>query len=190
MKYRPILFSAPMVLAILEGRKTKTRRIMKPQPSEEWQPFNYCTIQKFIGDGVLAEPKDSAPWGYCNEYGDEGYPCPFGTVGDRLWVRETFFCATGEPGPTLCHYRADNDCDEFKGLWRPSIFMPRWASRITLEIVSVKVERLQDISEADELAEGATPEMPFGTVWRKINTKPDIRWEDNPWVWAIEFKKV
>lgn len=210
VKERPILFSGPMVRAIRDGRKTQTRRAVKPQPPEGHR----VTRCPYTGTGWSFEHPDGAC--YCkrlvNPYGDPG--CFDGEPGDRLWVREAHKFAAGLDGksasaiaescmeanyrhpwaPTL--YAADrgvsNDAvlNDFGGAWgksRPSIHMPRWASRILLEITGVKAERLQSISEADKAAEGATPDMPFGTVWRQINTAPGIRWEDDPWVWAIEF---
>jgi hypothetical protein len=198
MKERPILFSGPMVRAILEGRKTQTRRIVK-------DPI--CTNQELYADAGLI-------W-----YGGFGLrkPCKFGAVGDRLWVKETFCQPTFEE---KCFYRADmpihidrkesglnEDIDfvdsDFK--WKPSIFMPRWASRITLEIVSVRVERLQWITEEDAKAEGVEPYnakmyvhgrgvlehsyVPeYAMLWNDINGAGS--WSSNPWVWVIEFKKV
>jgi hypothetical protein len=202
-KERPILFSGPMVRAIIEGRKTQTRRIVKPQPGHE-QTIESC-------------PYVDSSWGINDTSGCHCHSlkCPYGIVGDRLWVRETWFCAAGEPGPMLCYYRADGDRPEFKGLWKPSIHMFRWASRITLEITSVKVERLQDIAPDDARAEGcndsawcvtdwpekATRRLPafydrgqdgivltnFASLWQSING-PDS-WDANPWVWVVEFKK-
>ncbi len=165
-KERPILFSGPMVRAILDDRKTQTRRVLKPQPSHG------VTISKFEDrwccNGLLTgiPKKLSKP-----------FACPHGEVGDRLWVREAFYIdlCPYESGPLpesaefddwrdAIYYRADGDCcdqipececaTEGKPKWRPSIHMPRWASRITLEITGVRVERLNDISEEDAIAEG------------------------------------
>jgi hypothetical protein len=149
MKERPILFSAPMVKAILEDRKTQTRRVLNPQPS----------------GGVQYHP--CAPHCAINGNGDR-LLCKFGKHGDRLWVRETHFinhflgskCPEAERDDVEIFYRATDDkfirsSEDTEGLaWKPSIHMPRWASRITLEITGVRVERLQDISEADAIAEG------------------------------------
>lgn len=166
MSERPILFSAPMVRAILEGRKTQTRRVVKPQSKIVVHPNG----QPLTDAGWLPELDN-----------------PYGQPGDRLWVRETFAPTPGavQNKHNGIIYRAD--ATEEKWTWKPSIFMPRWASRLTLEIVGVCVEHLHDISDANKLAEGATVDVPFGTVWKRINTKPGIRWEDNPWVWVIEF---
>ena len=167
-KERPILFAGPMVNAILEDRKTQTRRIMKENT-----------------DG-----------------------CPYGIPGDRLWVREAWApLSTFAPAELGYLYRADHH----KGLekkdgdqkWKPSIHMPRVASRITLEITGIKVERLQNISEADAQAEGVEFPAPYSGVnnkthptcidafqvlWTSING-PDS-WSQNPWVWAIQFKRI
>jgi hypothetical protein len=154
-KERGILFSAPMVRAILEGRKTQTRRVVK------------------------------------NQVRRDGYTCPYGKPGDVLWVRETW-CGDRFNG---VGYRAT---DAQSGPWKPSIFMPRWASRITLEITDVQVERVHDINECDIVAEG----IPFPTdryvsyeellaafrdLWDSINGKT-YPWASNPWVWALTFK--
>ena len=152
MKERPILFSAPMVRAILDGRKTMTRRILTERHGEY---------------------------------------CPYGHPGDFLWVRETFYNSRMDNSmPT--HYRADNQDEDFQLIWNPSIFMPRWASRILLEITAVRVERLQKISEDDARAEGVSPETvgPFSELWDSINRKPGRTWADNPFVWVIEFKRI
>jgi hypothetical protein len=197
VKERPILFSAPMVRALLEGRKTQTRRVVKfrvtgPNPPQ--------TLDFYDGD----------KWkGTCHEDGRSGNAlklCPYGVPGDRLWVRETWSmaksCNVHEP-----FYRADGEASgrqttlsyhEREARWRPSIFMPRWASRITLEVTDVRVERLQEISEADALAEGAKQHQDkdpdygyagwYRALWESING-PDS-WAANPWVWVIEIKRV
>ena len=178
MTERPILFSAPMVRALLAGTKTQTRRVVKRNAYE-----------KSIHADQFAPPTCA---------------CPYGQPGDRLWVRETWAKwgrddQCGE-GPSVTHepiYRADGSPWDEQDKWRPSIHMPRAASRILLEITSVRVERLQDISEADTVAEG----IPAGEVspadagrfayrllWESING-PDS-WAANPWVWVLEFKRV
>jgi len=161
-KEHPILFSSSSIMAILEGRKTQTRRIIRTQRTQRSS-------------------------------------CPY-KVGMRLWVRETWGLYDTEPkdGPehAMIFYRAsDGDNYELRyQLWRPSIFMPRWASRIMLEIVRVRVERLQDISEVDAKAEGVTAASSaresYQTLWDQINKKRGWAWECNPWVWVIEFKKL
>ena len=192
MKERPILFSGPMVRAILDGSKTQTRRIAKE--------FNEMPNL----DGILRR--------FPNQEG-----CPYGTPGDRLWVRETF--AQGVEGcPGGISYRADHFDPKGDGpahpmKWRPSIFMPRIASRILLEITDVRVQRLQEISDEDVRAEGIeelalqadepgawwtaapdrrfhsrTPRGAFLRLWREIHG--DGSWDANPWVWAITFRRL
>lgn len=202
MKERPILFSAPMVRALLAGTKTQTRRALKPQPSE------------FVGGpGVTLRDGSPAPLIALDDsvepYGRE-IACPYGQPGDRLWVRETFGFSGSGYIPDI-HFRATNPEAPILGRWHPSIHMRRIDSRITLEITSVRVERLQDISEADAQAEGATPipdpcdhvrlacadigcsgpqphRVGFRALWQDINGPGS--WDANPWVWAIEFRRV
>lgn len=219
VKERPILFSGPMVKAILEGRKTQTRRVIKPQPQliedENWRGGAYL---KFKGASVNIEQCRA---GLLREASGVAIS-PYGQSDDRLWVRETW--RTEERGKEMIDgigFRADNgfrrieDTSEAseqwvvanhdsKGnkmhkVWRPSIFMPRWASRITLEIKSTRVERLQDITGADAKAEGVDPFMgkdalayraAFQIGWDSINAKRGYSWESNPWVWVIEFSKL
>lgn len=168
MKARPILFSGAMVRALLEGRKTQTRRVMKPQ-----------------GMAIAAK-------------GAPAYYCPHGEIGDALWVRETY-CENNMGDPV---YKATADLEvrdlewEFgKVRWKPSIYMPRWASRLTLEITGVRVERLQDISDTDAMAEGVDrtntslrgyAKERFKRLWQSINGTDS--WDANPWVWVLEFK--
>ncbi len=222
MKERPILFSSPMVHALLNGTKTKTRRIVKDQDR----------IRK---NGDIVE--------YLNHFGNwqpwedraKTMRCPYGQPGDRLWVRETwmpdaprdgtwddfaFFGSKGSPlsmiprrfqTPKHCLFRASWDSEKAPLVgWKPSIHMPRWASRINLEITSVRVERLQDISEADAIAEGiekvgeffGVPSfrdygggktgceaiLSYETLWESINGPGS--WDANPWVWRIEFERA
>lgn len=202
LKERPILFSAPMVRAILEGRKTKTRRVVKTKP------FKFGGVEPtqnflFLKDGI-------AHFGF-NDLITNKVKCPYG-VGDRLWVRENFaFVGGGDPGLLLC--QADwqetaklHKCDnaDKPPRWKPSIHMPRWASRITLEITDIRVERLQDIRQDGAKAEGATPKLPrilgddyifrddytggFIDLWESINGKGS--WGANPFVWVIGFERV
>lgn len=201
MKERPILFSAPMVLAILAARKTQTRRIIK---DDLW---------------ACLTPEDFAPDGDA----EPGEYCPHGAPGDHLWVRETWATHADE-GQTFVNYRARmrgesgisepgavrpeifyraDGGEPFINNWRPSIFMPRWASRLTLEVESVRVERLQDISEEDAKAEGVEPApfckagRPNGMVhveafehlWDRINVDR-ASWKSNPWIWVVSFKRV
>ena len=241
IKERPILFSAPMVRAILEGRKTVTRRAIKVQPRID-ASSNFC-----VGN---------------SNYGQDGYgkpvtkhfvtgSCPYGKPGDQLWVRETFAllgnedggcidwqdnlvkgdergaariyrasCPPGDYGlnqiPAKAEWKPDTEAMEYDGAWRPSIHMPRWASRILLEITDVRVERLQDISEDQANAEGivgvafrpddgwpictgymvgpddgkallkTTATEAFADLWNSTGGN----WDANPWVWVVEFKRV
>jgi hypothetical protein len=200
MTERPILFSAPMMRAILSGEKTQTRRIVKPQPQANTVTWG-CTA----GQG----------FGFSFGGGDR-IRCKFGEVGDRLWVRETWrpqvIDADGQVRITCVDSCRDVYPPED---WRipksaergnvPSIFMPRWASRITLEITSVRVERLNEISEEDAMAEGMrllngrytfndglweerTAIDAFKALWHKINGEQS--WLANPWVWVVGFKVI
>lgn len=216
MTERPILFSAPMVRAILEGRKTQTRRIVRLKPGQQ-----------------VDERDDGSSWPWTDYDGADMWhwlPCPYGQPGDRLWVRETWavpHALDGRkpryvPADARFHYRADEDAGGLR--WRPSIHMPRWASRITLEITEVRVERLQEIGEADAIAEGlkritkdggatikhgipdrdglpgtddtgwpwrdwsADPRVAFRRLWESIHG-PDS-WAANPWVWVVGFSRV
>jgi len=224
MKTTPILFSGPMVRAIMEGRKTQTRRVISPQP--------YYHAR----DGLLSDG-----WGWKHSKGSmEAWAedrigsqmikyAPFGTVGDRLWVRETWqHIPAARPSgyftnPKLIGknywYRASDCLPTWGGSkWRPAIFMPKDACRITLEIVSVKVERLQDITQEGAKAEGFPipggvpgriivteldgtvkkskvtihdfdPLTGFRRIWEALNGKKSP-WERNDWVWVYEFKPI
>jgi hypothetical protein len=212
---RPILFSGPMVQAILAGTKTQTRRLVKT-PLE-------CTVhdRRPLWDQIVVDPGGTVfgPGPYVKvpyTGGDMGEDvidstrqrCPYGYPGEHLWVREAWCDPMGDRVPV---YRADGDsaaervaartapsiAREYpKSRWRPSIHMPRWASRITLEITEVRVHRLQEISDADALAEGfekepCVPIHPcdwFRDLWDSINGAGS--WEANPWVWAISFRRV
>jgi hypothetical protein len=221
MTERPILFSAPMVRAILDGRKTQTRRIMKVQPP----PDALVTVEHYHpividrhGDMQPGDEIFGAHW----DDGEFGLKSPYGAPGDTLWVRETWGAVwpADEPVPLRqceIEYRAELPpgctdrpgewpADEGNGpevpKWRPSIHMPRWASRITLRITDIRVERLQDISEDDARAEGVSSEWDdyekygqsepyrygFSALWNDINGPG--AWDDNPWVWAISFERV
>lgn len=183
---RPILFSAPMVRAILNGRKTQTRRIVR---------LNESGRVKQIG-GLKNWHLDDA---------NAVQACPYGKLGDHLWVRETWAEIPDDGGTWI--YRADDPDDAWKqesGVrWKSGRFMPRAASRITLEIAGVRVERLKEITDEGAKAEGVeamawtngngtltmryTPHSVFATLWDEINVKK-APWESNPWVWVIEFK--
>lgn len=196
MRERPILLNAEMVRAVLDGRKTQTRRILTPRQ------LKMIDAAASIGE---CYPLES---GHQHENSQSYYRewCPFGAVGDRLWVRETWAEAGGSapelqlyrasyPAHVPCHYENVPPAEQIR--WRPSIHMPRWASRITLEITGVRVERLKCISEEDARAEGAPTEccvigdkhfLGFRTLWRSIYGEES--WQANPWVWVIEFKRV
>lgn len=226
MKERPILFSSPMVRAILAGRKTVTRRVVT------------------VGD-TIEERDDGTQWPYFTTWthGDDGSPwasCPYGAPGDRLWVRETWrYHGWTEDGAPWIKYAADDSTrlveripDEWSDRladiwadlsddanmaidgraadrkWRPSIFLPRWASRVTLAVTAVRVERLQEIDELDALNEGVqgravdgvldgkpgryvvgSARDEFAELWDGINGDR-APWASNPWVWRVEFKVV
>lgn len=190
VKERGILFSAPMVRAILDGRKTQTRRVVKDQRL----------------DGVAdvlrrASPRRRGEYEFMWAEPDHEISLkPYAVPGERLWVRETW---REHPETGLPEYRANDDFDGVR--WRPSIFMPRWASRIMLDVVSVRIERLQDITEADILAEGVTVPIaaelsgiPWSSIptlhaawrygWEAINGVES--WGANSWVWRIEFRRT
>ena len=217
MKERPILFNASMVRAILKGRKTQTRRVIKPQP----------VLGKPWKHGWIVDPDVmDIPIAYC----------PHGIPEDRLWVRETWatiatydylkpsVIPNGEARRPVIYYAAHPESAAWnspnRGKVRPSIFMPRWASRIMLEVTGVRVEQVQEISEKDARAEGlesysssygsgsasfpiqiykAFPEKDggflratraFEALWDSINAKRGFGWDANPWVWVIEFEAV
>jgi hypothetical protein len=253
MKERPILFSSPMVRAILDGRKTQTRRVVKPQPATGQGMVNagYCGDQNlWLRNGPCSNTDAAIEW-----------RCPYGKVGDRLWVRESwrigawceddgsiaidYLSSTPEKTPFITvpedleDYHGSsvferywkqscNDCikagtksnEDDRYYWdvgqspcriRPPIHMPRWASRITLEITDIRVERLQDISDEDAIDEGVqvslggmwcgsphkahgaprqhnNPHTAFRDIWESI--KGSGSWDANPWVWVLTFGRV
>ncbi|RQO58006.1 hypothetical protein DBR47_14535 [Paucibacter sp. KBW04] len=190
MKERPILFNGAMVRAVLAGTKTQTRRIFKAKNGGVWPNERDLPGMRQILRN-----------------------CSYGQPGDRLWVRETFAEGIHQMAD-VNHwaYAADRFGEQQRlgDLWKPSIHMPRAASRLTLEVTGVRVERLQDISEADAQAEGAMPLDPcdharrscaeigcsgpqdyrggFKALWESINGPGS--WEANPWLWVVEFKKT
>ena len=191
MKERPILFSGPMVRAILEGRKTQTRRILKDPLDKKGGQF--CVEYADDDPNFLVHVHSPKCGGYC-DYACH-YPCPYGQVGDRLWVRESFnWSADDELLPGENHkkcperegwnaknvvWAADGERTHpewGKALWKPSIHMPRWASRITLSIKGVRVERLQAISPDDLVAEG------IGEMTRALISKYEAGWEPQCWL--------
>lgn len=204
MKARPIPFSAPMVRALLAGSKTQTRRAVKFKP---WHQ--------------IEERDDGSPWPWMwdgERDADHWLPCPYGAAGDRLWVRESFrLCAEADATPPRdtdaayrVWYEADAPHQPGFGKLRPGMFMPRWASRLVLTLESVRVERLNDISEADALAEGVTPKWEpgcsgrlmeafsgfsfrpgasaYADLWEQINGPGS--WSANPWVWVVSFRRL
>lgn len=220
MKERPILFTGAMVRALLDGSKTQTRRLMKPQPEpipgesgKHWWLDRKAQMMTRMED-VLQRPEAA---------GMAGDICPYGQPGDGLWVRETwqedpeddgtwhytsYMGCKGSPlsdiprkfqKPEFCIYREGYSGPDL--VWRLSIHMPRWASRILLEIVSVRVERLQDIGVEEIEAQGVVTSgeaimehgcrarvLDFTRLWEGINGAGS--WDANPWVWVIEFKRV
>ncbi len=200
MKEKPILFSGEMVRAILDGRKTQTRRVVKErhQPNGLWGR-NPATGQEQIQQNYPLQ--NVRPWWNIGGINGAAIHCPYGQVGDRLWVKETFsLLPSGQ-----IWYRADGHSIN-DGHWKPSIFMRRKYSRITLEIVSARVERLNEISFHDARCEGIWGDGKGGFVvagteicerdavvayrrlWESINGAGS--WADNPWVWVIEFTKL
>lgn len=210
VKARPILFSGEMVRAILERRKTQTRRLSGlKMVNERPDQFTHATVRD---DGVT--------WDFW--YGADSYVvrCPYGQPGDRLWVRETWQQVRDIDGKrfTVNSTQRCQDArvvysatlsEEEPPTWRPSIHMPRWASRITLEVTVVRVERLQEIESNDVYAEGfpvydydehalATAREykmapllhQFACVWDRLNVKRGYPWESNPWVWVVSFKRI
>lgn len=227
MSERPILFSDAMVRAILEGRKTQTRRVMASGPPDGMTEKD-IRVEVFTPSyedrhGDLQPGPDT--FGAYDIHGEWGVKCPYGQPGDLLWVRES--CRIWWDGYTMggsvVEYRDGTHrgvgahsvavpgvaricgvgglgayCQEHTK-WRPSIHMPRLASRLTLRVADVRVERLQDISEADALAEGVEPSKEdhvplyscratFERLWDSINGKrPGCSWADSPWVWVVSF---
>ena len=179
MKSRPILFSTPMVLAILAGNKTQTRRVVKSPYS------NYPCVTKHI---------TSCEFDFHHDEGIGQYTAsPYGKPSDQLWVRETFVWEGDTKYTDMFpigsfFYKADFEENEGPTKWKPSIFMPREASRITLEITDIRVESLKEITEEDAKAEGLSDVSRFREIWFKINSVNS--WETNPWVWVIEFKRI
>ena len=220
MREKPILFSGEMVRAILDGRKTQTRRVVKPQPSPEWQKIVPGLYTPTVVRGGVESP-GAEVYGFASA--EEGWESPYGKPGDRLWVREKWSASLN--GYPVCNlkpseydqasriwYAAENNRPAWaETRWQPSIFMPRWASRIMLEVTAVRVERLQDISERDAVEEGIYQNVgghrpcggpgltgwnvceEFRELWESINADRDggqFRWAANPWVWVVEFQEA
>lgn len=219
MSTRPILFSAPMVKAILAGRKTQTRRVVV-QPKRWHGRFDIAT------DEVIG-PEEIWWWNGVHDRTGASQPCPYGKAGDALVVRETWqYGGFTEDGYPFIGYRADGarelkerypeewaerlediwaalSSDENYSIdsraadrrWRPAIHMPHWASRIALSVTGVRAERIQQISAADSLAEGIDhhtmndPRVEFQWLWDSINGKR-APWDSNPWVWVVQFARA
>lgn len=242
MNEKPILFSDNMVRAVLNGRKTQTRRVIRLHPRSHIYDGKVEN-----SDAIFRITSEDKVSGKCKMIDNYRIPCPHGGIGDRLWVRETWKISSHMEGePVEFQYRSDGtileensdftDCLKYEdwydkmcerstheleqlGLepdewgmyywkrgesplkWIPSIFMPRWASRINLEITNIRVERVQEISIDDIYAEGCksiscsdedASELYewFSELWNSINKKRGYGWDDNPWVWVIEFKRT
>jgi hypothetical protein len=242
MKTRPIIFNSEMVRAILGGRKTQTRRVIKPQPPAEVSLMSRSCLPGWHGYSEI-DQDEHQPTGYAVN-------CPYGDAGDELWLRETWRVYSWPEDPEYIQYRADNgidqidtgadgyyengeqwsermlrqsieDCEkagikpdedgwytfpdeECPTRWRPSIHIPRWASRITLRVTGVRVERVQEITLRDVLAEGIeirqiwlygcdgdeadrVARLPFERLWNSINKKRGFGWDVNPWVFVVTF---
>jgi len=196
VRERPIIMHAESVRAILAGRKTQTRRVVTPQPV-----------------GL------TSPWRGANlSVGGRDHRCPYGAPGERLWCRETWMCdeyGRRHQSAGMVHYRADA---ESMGAWRSPLFMPRWASRLTLEVVDVRVERVWDITPLDAYAEGCgcdecvvcngtgdydgaacgecdgegriRERANYRRLWDALNAKRGYPWASGPWVWVVEFRRV
>jgi len=184
MTERPIIFSSPMVRAILSGAKTQTRRVLKPQPPAEIAGLNVPAMLR-----------------------DADFRCPYGDPGDRLYVKEQHeFVLSGPYNVLHVLYKADmTERDMFDAPYtpkinrgRPSIHMPRWVARLTLEVLKVRVERVQEISLYDVQQEGINvgplsltgARYQYSLLWDSINAKRGYGWETNPWVHVVTFKRV
>lgn len=211
IKERPIIFSGPMVRAILEGRKSQTRRIIKPQPSKNCTGFSPA----ISGEHWIEQLPVKVPAGMLHPrqgavdttISGNSLRCPYAPVGARIWVREAYLVRGAGKIPV---YKADLSAVDAAGFgamyggWKRAMYMPRWASRIVLEIINIRVERVQDISEADAVAEGVSilpdaeiaarvaddsvARMEFWALWTSIHGPGS--WEANPWVWVLDFKRV
>lgn len=211
-KERPILFSGPMVRAILAGKKTQTRRVVMSGARNMQESGQVCVKRNpdndpWYKEHVWSVRQRGGVWG---DFTHEQMlaRCPYGLAGDRLWVRETWHhedtsCNDHKCGqPTHIYHKATETFPE-SIRWRPSIYMQRWASRITLEIEEVRVEQLHQITEEDAQAEGLEQEFIAGyttsgraawprfvELWDSINKERGFGWKSNPWVWVIEFRRI
>lgn len=196
MKERTIAFNGAMIRAILAGQKTQTRRVIKPQPKVTEQRLR--EMGAWTDGFTLSQHVDTA-W----QHGFIDVDCPYGQPGDRLWVREAWRLPSIFKAPTCCLYAHKLALHAADGRNNPAsrrqntMLMPLWATRILLEIVSVRVERLQSISEAAAEAEGITTAEclecdgwvnAYSRLWESINGEGS--WAANPWVWVVEFKRI
>lgn len=204
-KERPILFSGPMVRALLTGTKTQTRRVVQGAPAD-WAPIGPEVYSPTVVDRNGDEQPGPDAYGAGNDDGSDWIRCPYGQPGDRLWVREAW---RTEPALDPCppreialvgapvQYEAGPHADVLGGKLRPSMFMPRSLARIALLVTGVRVERLQDISRGDAMAEGCPfpnmargedPRVWYEDLWCDLNGADS--WRANPWVWVVEFRKT
>ncbi len=208
---RPILFSGPMVRALLDGTKTQTRRVAQGAP-DDWAPIGPEVYSPTVVDRNGDEQPGPDAYGAGNDDGSHWIRCPYGQPGDRLWVREAW---RTEPALDPCppreiamvgapvQYEAGPAADVLGGKLRPSIFLPRSLARIRLVVTGVRVERLQDISNEDARAEGVLPKYadecaalghPYNAgplyrqLWESINGPGS--WDANPWVWVVKFRQT
>lgn len=232
---RPILFSGAMVRAILDGKKTQTRRVLNPQPGPEVVALRHTATVKRTGKAQYTAYNVEGGVAYAFPAAHSvraEIDCPYGQPGDRLWVRESFqplFADGFDHGDERLDYKTGagyrviypatdgvvewhHEDDGVVTRVTPSIYMPRWACRLVLEVTDVRVERLQDISGEDSLAEGI--EIPrcacdacfmssapctadsseavqaFRALWDSINAKRGFGWDTNPWVWVVSFRRL
>jgi len=213
MKEHPILFTPDNIRAILDDKKTQTRRLIKPQPTK-WhmvkrEPFHFDAVDM---------PR---VWSPLSDHSEDRV-CPY-EIGDRLWVRERYAHFFKGNDPSACKYLADagtprwpqayskeNALESWRGQWKSALFMPKWAARIWLDITDVRVQRVQEISHEDAIAEnchgygwvsqspyvsgphtddGKLPQEEYEELWDSINGKT-YPWASNPWVWCLTFKRV
>jgi len=202
---RPILFSTPMVQSVLNGSKTQTRRLFKVNNQIITAKEENVFFDVEMGEAV-----------YSSVGGQSWYKCPYGQVGDILWVRESFYEPMFEGLNGKYYYKADLEKQGWDFKWKPSLFMPKDACRLFLEITDIRIERLQEISDEDCKSEGIkreiftptgeecyyfypcndlrddsyldSPKISFYSLWKSINGQQS--WDDNPFVWVIGFKVV
>ena len=199
MNEHPIIFQGAMVRALLDGSKTQTRRCIKlphQNPLGVWEPMTFGGPNGGKTRDGNTIPEKRGIW---HTRTGHSLCCPYGQPGDRLWVRETWLQTNpfSQGGMHTYGYRASDEIEFPDAIWKPSIHMPRDASRITLEVTGVRVERLQDISRGDAMAEGCPfpnmargddPRKWYADLWSSINGPGS--WELNPWVWVVEFKRM